>query len=353
MKYCRSVFLVGFVFLLLPQCWFKNITFISIAMKDLIILGAGPAGLAASIYASRYKIDHLVIGNVFDGSVPKAHLIENWPGEKSIKGYDLIAKFYEHAKSFGAEIVQENVVEIKIKEKNNTQGSQSLQRSAGHYFIVKTNLDKMYKALCVLIAVGTKHRKLGILDEDKFIGKGLSYCAVCDGAFFKNKIVAVVGGSNSAAMASTLLSELGNKVYMILRGGELKCEPIMAERLRKNRHVEIIYNTNVTKIFGNRKVESVEIDKEYKGRNKIKLNGIFVAIGLAPYSCLVKKLGVKTNPGGFVVIDQNGSTNIEGVYAAGDVTNGSNGVRQIITSASEGVIAVTSIYKYLKDKKEN
>ncbi|MCK4892028.1 MAG: FAD-dependent oxidoreductase, partial [Candidatus Pacebacteria bacterium] len=141
-------------------------------MYDLIILGSGPAGLTASIYASRYKIKHIIIGSVFDGSLSKAHKIENWPGEKSIKGSELIIKFYKHAQSFGMEVKQEEIVEI-----NQDNGM----------FIVKTNINKTYKAKTILIAFGTKHIKLNISNEDKFLGKGVSYCAVCDGAFFKNK----------------------------------------------------------------------------------------------------------------------------------------------------------------------
>ena len=135
-------------------------------MYDLIILGAGPAGLSASIYASRYKINHLVIGNVFDGSLTKAHLIENWPGRKLIKGSALVAEFYEHAKSLGAEIIREKIVKV---DKNNGG------------FVVKTELNKIYKSKTILIALGTKHRKLNISGEEEFLGKGISYCVVCDG----------------------------------------------------------------------------------------------------------------------------------------------------------------------------
>ncbi len=303
--------------------------------QDLIILGAGPAGLTASIYASRYKINHIVIGNIFGGSVSEAHLIENWPGEKSIKGSDLIMKFYDHAKSLGAEVIQEKVVSIeKVDSK----------------FTIRTDSNKAYKAKSILIALGTSHRKLNIPGEDEFLGKGVSYCAVCDGMFFKNKITAVVGGSNSAAMAALMLSEHSSKVYMIYRRASLRCEPVMAERLEKNPRVEIIYNTNVTRVLGDKNVEFVEIDNEYKGSNKIKVDGLFIAIGLIPSTSLVKSLGVEVNEDNYIVIDQSGATNIEGVYAAGDITNGSNGLHQIVTAAAEGAIAVASVYKYLKGK---
>jgi len=315
-------------------------------MHDLIVLGAGPAGLSASIYASRYKINHIVIGNIFDGSVSKAHLIENWPGEKSVKGSDLIMKFYDHVKSLNTVIIQENVIGIEKERWSKPSISKRLKEG----FIITTDANKVYKAKSILIALGTKHRKLNIPGEKKLLGKGVSYCAVCDGAFFKNKIVAVAGGSNSAAMAVTMLSEHAKKVYMIYRRGELRCEPIMAERLKKNPKVEIIYNTNVIKVSGSKKVESIEIDAKHKGKNEIKLDGLFIAIGLVPSASMAESLGVEVDGDGYILVDQGGMTNINGVAAAGDITNNSNKLHQIVTAVSEGAIAVTSIYKYLKQR---
>jgi thioredoxin reductase (NADPH) len=308
-------------------------------MYDLIILGAGPAGLSASIYASRYKINHLVVGNVFDGSVPKAHLIENWPGEKSVKGSDLVLKFHSHAESLGAEIIQEDVIKV---EKRASSGN--------HTFVIETNRNRVYEAKSILIALGTKHRKLNVPGEEEFLGKGVSYCAVCDAAFFKNKIVAVVGGSNSAAMAAMMLSDYAEEVFLIYRKKPLRCEPIIAERLNNNPKVRIVYNTNVIKVGGKKSVEFVEIDTEYEGSREIKVDGLFIEVGSVPSVSLTKGIGVEIDSSGCIVIDQSCATNVKGIYAAGDITNGSNGLRQIITAASEGVIAATSIYKYLKGK---
>ena len=302
-------------------------------MYDLIILGAGPTAMAASIYASRYKINHLVIGNIFGGSLFKAHKIENWPGEKSISGSDLVMKFYEHAKSLGAEIVEEEVV--KINKDNRV-------------FTAKTNMNKTYQSKAVLVALGTKHKKLNVPGEEEFLGKGVSYCAVCDGAFFKGKTVAVIGGSNSSAMAAEMLSEYASKVYIIYRKQLMRCEPVILERLEKNPKIEIIYNTNVTKVTGNEKVELIEIGNKYNDSNKIKLDGLFIEVGSVPFVDLAKGLGVEIDKSGCIIMEASGSTNVEGVYAAGDITNGSNGLRQIVTAVSEGAIAATSIYKYLK-----
>jgi thioredoxin reductase (NADPH) len=315
-------------------------------MYDLIILGAGPAGLSASIYASRYKINHIVIGNIFDGSVSKAHLIENWPGEKSIKGSDLIMKFYNHVKSLNTDVIQENIIGIEKERWSKAPMSKGLKGG----FIITTDSNNVYKAKSILIALGTKHRKLNIPGEKRLLGKGVSYCAVCDGAFFKNKTVAVAGGSNSAAMAATMLSEHAKKVFMIYRGKPLRCEPIMAERLEKNPKVEIIYNTNAIKVLGNKKVEAVEIDKKYKGSHKIKLDGLFIAIGLVPSASMAESLGLEIDKDGYIVVDQGGLSSINGVAAAGDITNNSNKLHQIVTAVSEGAIATTSVYKYLKQR---
>lgn len=303
-------------------------------MYNLIILGAGPTGMASSIYASRYKINHLVIGSIFGGALAKAHKIENWPGEKSISGSDLVVRFYEHAKSLGAEVIEEEVV--KISKDNGI-------------FTVKTNLNKTYQSKAILIALGTKHRKLNVPGEEEFLGKGVSYCAVCDGAFFKDKTVAVVGGSNSAAMAAEMLSEYTKKTYVIYRKELMRCEPVILERLEKNPKIEIIYNTNVTKVAGDKKVELIEIDNKYNNSDKIKLDGLFIEVGAVPFADLAKELEIEIDKSHCIIIDQSGATNIDGVYAAGDITNGSNGLRQIVTAVSEGAIAATSIYKYLKE----
>jgi len=310
-------------------------------MYDLIILGAGPAGLSASIYSTRYKINHAVIGNVFDGSVPKAHAIENWPGEKSITGSELIMKFYNHAKELGNEFISEDVVEVK-KSSNKTDSGKDI-------FFIRTSSNRTFESKSIIIALGTKHKKLNIPGEEKLLGKGVSYCAVCDGAFFKKKIVAVVGGSNAAAMSATMLSEHAEKVFLIYRGKPLRCEPIIEERLEENPRVEIIYNTNVVKVNGNSRVESIEIDSTHEGNNIIKLDGLFVEVGSVPSTSLLKELNIEMDGANCIKINADGSTNIKGVFASGDITNGSNGLRQIVTAVSEGAIAATSVYKYLKE----
>ncbi|MFA7170286.1 MAG: FAD-dependent oxidoreductase [Candidatus Paceibacterota bacterium] len=304
-------------------------------MYSLIIVGAGPAGLTASIYASRYKINHLVLGDIYGSSLGKANMVENWPGEKSIAGFDLLSKFFDQATSLGAEILSEDMVEI---EKD------------GDIFKIKTSQNKILEAKAVLICSGTKERKLDIPGEEEFLGRGVSYCAICDGAFFKEKIVAVAGGGNSAIMAALMLSEHASKVYLIHRNSEFRCEPVMLERARQNARIEIIAGVNIMEIKGDRKVEKLLLDTEYDGSKEIALDGLFIEIGMVPNGMLLKDLGVEIDKAGHIVVDASGKTNVEGLYAAGDVSSGSNGIRQILSASAEGMISSTSVYNFLKTK---
>lgn len=302
-------------------------------MDDLIIVGSGPAGVTASIYASRYKIAHTVLGDPYNSALAKAHLVENWPGEKAISGSDLLEKFIDHAKSLGGQFVLENLVSI---QKNATQ------------FSLTTSAGKVYYAKAVLVCSGTASRKLNIQGEREFLGRGVSYCAICDGAFFKNKKVAVVGGGNSAIMAALMLAEHAEKVYVIHRNSELSCEAISLERARKNSKIVIITNNSLVEIQGDKKVEKVVLNQDYEGGKELLLDGVFIEIGVTPNVVLLKDSGVETNHDGSVKIQADGSTNVAGLYAAGDVTSGSNQVRQILSAATEGMIAVTSIHKFLR-----
>lgn len=303
---------------------------------DLIILGAGPAGLAASIYASYHKLDHLVIGEMIGGTPLEAALIKNWPGTEAISGAELMKNFRIHAEGLGGKIIQGRVVRLK-KEKD--------------YFEVRTD-GQVHQSKALLVAFGTRRRKMNIPGEDKFLGKGVSYCATCDSVFFKNKTVAVVGGGNSAAMAATLLAEHAKKVYIVYRGAELKCQPASVDQLSRNPKVTIVYNTNVLEVKGANKVENIVLDKPFNGDTALATDGVFVEIGAMPSTGLLNELGVKLNEQGYVIVDQWGKTNIPGIYAAGDIITNTPGFNQIIAAAADGATAVNAIYKYLKEIKK-
>ncbi|MCR4336000.1 MAG: FAD-dependent oxidoreductase, partial [archaeon] len=295
---------------------------------DFVIVGAGSAGLPAAVYAARFKLKTLVIGEVVGGTILNTHIVENWPGIVEISGWDLMEKLKEHVKANDVEIVNDKVTEIK-KENN--------------YFTVKTS-EKEFKAKTILIATGTERKKLGVKGEKEFTNKGVSYCAVCDGALFKDKIVSVIGGSDSAAKEALFLSEYAKKVYIIYRGTQIKAEPINAERVEKNPKVEIMYEKNIEEIFGEKLVTGVK----FKEGGELALSAVFVEIGAIPNSELAEKLGVKLNSKKEIIIDSESKTNVPGVFAAGDV--GDKHFKQAITGASEGVIAAFSAYEYINSE---
>src|SRR3989339_1292562 len=217
-------------------------------MYDVIIIGAGPAGLSAAIYSRRFLLKTLIIGQLMGGLLTTTHTVENWPGEKSILGRDLMKKIEEHARSFGAEIKNDQVTELKKTSKG---------------FSITTDESK-YETKSVIISTGTIHRHLGVPGEGEYAGRGVSYCATCDGIFFKNKIIAVVGGSDSAVKEALMLTEYAKKVYIIYRKEKLRAEPVSIERVNKKIKegiIEVIYNTNITKINGDgEKIKSLSLD---------------------------------------------------------------------------------------------
>jgi len=300
---------------------------------DLIIIGAGPAGLAASIYASRYGINHLIIGQILGGQISETHKIDNYPGMEDMSGFEFAGKWGDHAKKYGTEITPKLVKSIKKEDK---------------FFCVELENDEKYQAKAVLLASGTKRRKLNVPSEEKFLGKGVSYCATCDGFFYKNKTVAVIGGSDSACSGSLYLSEICEKVYLIYRRSELRAEPFWLEQVKNNPKIEIIYDTYVSEFLGDEKVSKIKLDKQYKNSRELEIDGVFVEIGADPDIDYAKNLKIKMDEDGYVKINKDGSTSIEGIWAAGDITDGSDKFRQVITAAAEGAIAVRSIFNWFK-----
>ncbi|EKE25614.1 MAG: Thioredoxin reductase [uncultured bacterium] len=300
---------------------------------DLAIIGSGPAGLNASIYASRYGIKNVVIGGVAGGLTTQTHEIGNWLGTEKIAGWEFAQKSAEHVKTYGTEMIPALVDEIKKNE---------------DVFTLFLSDGKKIEAKTVILAMGTKHRHLGVPGEKELAGKGVSYCATCDGFFYKGKTVAVVGGNDSAAGAAVFLGDIAEKVYMIYRGDKLRCESFWGTAIAKNPKITMLYNTNIKEIKGVEKVESVILDNPFNGSDELKLNGIFAEIGSVPVIDLVEDLGIETDEEGYIKIDQSGRTSEKGIWAAGDITTGSDKFKQIITAASEGAIAAHSVQKFLK-----
>jgi len=301
---------------------------------DLIIIGGGPAGLAASIYASRYKVKHLVIAKEPGGQAVEAHIIENWPGTESISGLELTEKMRSHAEKLGAKIEIDSVSSIAKED---------------DYFVLTAHSGR-YQAKNVILALGMEYKKLQIPGEEEFKGKGVSYCPTCDAAFFGDKVVAVAGGGNSAASAAQLLSKYASKVFVVYRGEKLKVDPAYLDNISKNEKIEVIYGTNIKEIKGNRTVERIVLDKKYNGQDELEVQGVFIEIGSEPGVEIARQIGVGIDDQGFIVVNPDQSTNVAGVWAAGDATTGSNKVRQILTAAAEGAVAAGSVYKKLQTK---
>ncbi len=308
---------------------------------DFIIIGAGGVGLAAAMYAGRLGLKTLVLGSTHGSELPiggvitTTNIVENYPGFIRLTGQEIAKKIEDHAKSYKEVTVKSEKVEEIKKEKN--------------LFSIKTKKNE-YKGKAILFATGTKWRKLEVPGSKEYENKGINYCALCDGVLFRNKIVAVVGGSDSAAKDAMLLTEYAKKVYMIYRGPTIHPEPINMKRVKANKKIEIINNTNITEIKGDKFVTHVILDKPYKGKKELKLDAVFVAIGHIVLSDLAKKLGVKTNERDEIIIDHaTSTTNIPGVFAAGDVAN--KEFKQLITGVAEGCTAAYSAYEYITKNK--
>jgi thioredoxin reductase (NADPH) len=300
---------------------------------ELAIIGSGPAGFSAAIYAVRAGIKTVVIDKGFGGGLANVSpKIENYPGFESISGMDLMEKMKKHANNYADFHFTE---EVKTIEKSDSK------------FFIQTDKEK-YKVKAIILCTGTEYRKLNAPGEKELTGKGVSYCATCDGFFFKDKKVAVVGGGNSALIESIFLKQIGvNEVYVIHRRDQLRAEKAYEEEAIK-KGVKIIYNTHVESINGENKIEYLELhDVNTNKKTKFHVDGVFISIGEEPKNEIAKKIGVKIDERGFVSTDRQMRTNIKGVYAAGDITGG---LRQIITACAEGAIAALTSTEVLGKK---
>jgi thioredoxin reductase (NADPH) len=300
---------------------------------DLVIIGAGPAGLAAALYAARYRMSIIVIGKLFGGTAATAHKICNYPGFEQITGPELMTKMINQIKKLNVEIKCEEVLDITKKD----------------FFTVKTNKAD-YHGKKILIATGSQRAKLGIEREDEFEGRGLSYCATCDANLCKEKTVGVVGGGNAALTAAILLSKFAKKVYIFYRQEKFfRAEDEWVNEVGRNKKIEPVFSSTVEKLIGKNKLEEIEIKKAGK-KEKLKIDGLFVEIGGISNIKLAKILGIKLE-GNFIVVDKEQKTNINGVMAAGDVTN--NPLKQIVTACGEGAIAGFIAYRdMIKERKK-
>lgn len=298
-------------------------------MYDIIIIGAGPAGLTAAIYACRSNKKVLVLEAVtYGGQIINTKDIENYPAAMHISGIDFANNIYNQAIELGAEIVFEKATNIEVKDEIK---------------IVKTT-DNEYQGKAIIIATGTDNRKLGVEKEEEFIGKGISYCATCDGAFFKGKDVAVVGGGNIAIEDVLYLADIVNKVYLIHRRDSFRADPKDVDKLKDKNNVEFVYNSNVSKLNGENFLESITVINNDKEERDIPVSALFIAVGRIPENENFKEL-IEMNETGYIISDEECHTNVDGIFVAGD--NRIKKLRQLVTATSDGAVAATEAIKYL------
>jgi thioredoxin reductase (NADPH) len=305
---------------------------------DVIIVGAGPAGLCAALYAGRGMLKALTIERgAPGGELLNTDLVEDYIGFESIKGWDLAQKFTDHAKKFGAEIVTDTVEKV--------------QRAADGWFDVTTARERHYRAPAVILTAGGTPVKLGVPGEREYAGKGVSYCAVCDGAFFKGEVLAVVGGGDAAVEEADYLTRYASKVYIVHRRDRFRASKILQERAFANPKIEAVWNKRVVEIAGTeRGTDHLELeDTVTKARSQLKVGGVFIFIGFKPNTGIVNG-HANHDAGGYLVTDERMMTSIPGLFAAGDVR--SQLTRQVTTAVGDATTAAIAVEKYLAQLRE-
>ena len=299
---------------------------------DTVILGGGPAGFSAGIYAARGAVSTAIVDINMMGGQPSNYLeLENYPGFGTVGGFDLMEKFEEHADKFGVEKFPMQEIE-RVDLISNPK-------------IILTN-EYEFRAKSVIIATGAQPMKLGVPGEKEFVGRGVSYCAVCDGAFYKNKVVAVVGGGNAAVEEAMYLTKFADKVYVIHRRDALRADKIVQERAFKNEKIEFVWDSVVKEIKGEDLVNTVVIENVKSGsRSELAVNGVFPYIGMVPNIELFNGQ-IEQDKGGFILTDETMKTSVDGVFAVGDVRH--TPLRQVITAASDGAVGAVYAVKYLE-----
>ena len=314
---------------------------------DVLIVGAGCAGSAAAMYAGRFGLKVAMIGELPGGTITQTHIVENYPGFESITGLELGERLLNHAKAYGVEVKMEKVMKVEKNEK---------------LFSITTDAGTTYLSRTLIAATGAEWKKLGALGEKEYANKGVHYCALCDGSFYKGKVIAVVGSGDSAAKESQLLAEYGSHVYLFVRGDALHGEPINNKRVAADRKITVFTGVQVKEIVGGgekKKVTHLRLSKPCAPvvagatgapTDLFPIDAVFVLIGQNPVSAWTKPLGVALNAKGEILIDRMSRTNVSGLFAAGDVSD--TEFKQAITGAAEGVSAAYSAFTYLQKGKK-
>jgi thioredoxin reductase (NADPH) len=304
-------------------------------MYDILIIGAGPAGMSAGIYAGRYKLN----AAIFEATAPGGQMLLtrhvcNYAGvNEEIGGFGLAEKIKEQLDELNVPIINEEVAEIKKEDS---------------HFVLKTQENKKYETKSIIVATGAKPSHLNIPGEEELLGRGVSYCATCDAKFFQDKVVAVIGGGDTALEAAVFLSKSANRVYIIHRRQEFRGEEVLVDEV-KSSDVELVLDTVCTEIKGDKKVEKIFLENvKTKEKKELPVDGVFINVGVTPVVNLAERLGVEVDKRNYVVVDRAQKTNVDGVYAAGDITGG---LRQVSVAVGEGATAAYSAFHYIKNIK--
>ena len=300
-------------------------------MYDICIVGAGPAGLTAAIYARRASKSVLVLEAMsYGGQIINTPDIENYPVASHISGFDFATKVYNQTKDLGAEVVFERVVGIEDN---------------GNEKVVITQKNR-YPCKAVILATGSENRKLGLENEDALVGRGVSYCATCDGAFYRGKTVAVVGGGNTALEDALYLSDLANTVYLIHRRDEFRGEDTTVAKLKERANVKFVYNSVVAKLNASKRLESIEVTDKEGNVTTIDTDGLFIAVGRIPENQNFAEL-INLDEAGYIIAKEDCHTNVPGIFVAGD--NRVKDVRQLVTATADGAVSATEAIKYISN----
>lgn len=306
---------------------------------DIIVVGGGPAGLTAALYSARYGLDAIVVTKAVGGMILEAPLVDDYIGLPDITGSDLADRFAKHVKKYNIPILVDEVLEVYKKSENKPLWSVKLKGT-----------KRELSSYAVILAIGSEKRRLGVPGEDRLVGRGVSYCAICDGPLFAGKVVAVVGGGNSALTSSLFLSNYASKVYLLHRRDSFRAFHVYVKAVKESPKIEILTNTAVKEIIGSQRVEAIKVINLKSNEERVlKVDGVFVEIGLKPPVEFFKRLGIETDEEGRAKVNIDKSSNLPGVFVAGDAAGGplKYKLEQIITAAAEGAIAADAAAKYV------
>ncbi len=309
-------------------------------MCDLVMIGAGPAGFTAAIYASCFKLNYVALGTLMGGQMSFAPDILNYPGFEEVSGTDLTNHMLSQLKKRGGNMLSDSVIDIR---KNDA------------VFEVKTQNGNTYQTKTIILATGVERRKLNVKGETEYMGKGIQYCAKCERFDYEGKVCAVVGGANSAAQTAVQLSHAAKKVYIIYRGTELRCDPIWLSQIKEIPTIEILFNTQITEIIGEgQKLTGIMLQTNPKNtpeKKALTIEQLYIEIGGVPGTALLLPIGVIMDKGGFIEVDEQLATSVLGIFAAGDVISHKYSIEQISSAVGLGARACVAAFSYLKQQK--